>query len=158
LIVRFFWLSLVAIHVAPLISLAGQVSQQGLTAAVSGKILGILLSMAFFAAKAAGARFLRVRCRWTGAVVFLLACSLAHQDLRQQVYADPTVTVSVAAVAVIAKATRRIASERLAGGRCESLAALLRAATWQRLVEPELLSPALVLKRASTVPRGPPAP
>jgi hypothetical protein len=154
-IVRGFWLALVAIHVAPLISVGSQ-CRAGLSAVLLGKILGILLSMGFFGAKAAGARFLRVRCKWTGAIVFLAICSLVHQNLREEVFAEPAAIVSVAFIAAAARLIPRRVWPKLLGGVCEFLVSLLRAGTWQKLVECELLPTALVFERASTVPRGPP--
>jgi len=157
LIFRSLWLALVGIHIAPLLAVVGH-CLQGPTAPLLFKALGILISMGFFGAKAAGAPFLRVRCRVTGAVVFLAACSFVHQDVRQQVYSDPAAAVTLAAVAAIAKASSRLRIwPKLLGRGSEFLARLLNAHTWRSLHQPPLVVPILILESASTVPRGPPA-
>jgi hypothetical protein len=153
---RVFWLALVAVHVMPLVAVLGQCAATGATGALVGKGVGVLASMAFFGAKALGAPFLRVRCRWPGAVVFLAACSFVHQDVRDEIYSDPAVAITVAAVAAVAQAGRKRVWVGLAGTGCDSLVALLRARTWRMLVEPALIRRVLILERVSAVPRGPP--
>ena len=153
--IRGFWLALVAVHIAPLLSLVQQ-CRDGLTLALTAKILGIALSMGLFGAKAAGARILRVHCRWTAAVVFAVCCSLAHPSLRQELYAEPSTVVAVAAVAVVTGAARRRVWPRLLDTASGLPSLLLRSGSWQKLMEAGILRPSFLVERASTVPRGPP--
>jgi hypothetical protein len=78
LLCRSMWFMLGAVHIAPVYRLGSGMIAGELETAKWLSLLAITLSLAFFALKAAGVPFLRIQCRWTGIIIFLLACGLLH--------------------------------------------------------------------------------
>lgn len=78
LLVRLIWLAMAAVHIAPVLRLSGSALAGELNGARWISLAALLLSMGFFGLKTLGVGFLRIRCRWTGLAVFLVACGLLH--------------------------------------------------------------------------------
>ena len=157
--VRFFWLTLVAIHVAPLASVARHCAA-GVTPELIAKLGGILLSIAFFGSKALNVRILRFPCKVTGVVAFLVVVGLVHQQVREEIVpqtAIPLVAVLSAAAALPTTLRRRAIRPSFPGAAGKSPLAVLLMSAWRRLEEFDPLQRELVLGRTCTVPRGPPA-
>jgi len=155
---RFLWLALVVVHLVPLIALSRQCSQ-GVSAEVLAKLAGIALSIAFFSAKAAGLRVVRVPCRWTGVVVFLTVVGVAHQNIRDELLQDDvspiaaTAWVAAALPAILRRSRMRVSIHSSEPG---ALTTLFHSA-WRRLVDLDLAPWVPDWSLAYAAPRGPPA-
>jgi hypothetical protein len=101
LIVRSLWLILGAVHIAPVLRLGSALFAGELETAKWLSLVAILLSLAFFALKTVGVRFLRIHCRWTGIIIFLMACGVLHGNATSHDWFQKTgyTTLAIAAAA-----------------------------------------------------------
>lgn len=164
LIVRAVWLLLAAIHISPLLRVGGAMLGGELEAARWISLIALALSLAFFALKTAGVAFLRVRCRWTALLLFLVACGLLHGNatpgawLEKTGYTAIAMTTAAGASELVSRRSRRrtwewlkrlqsaLASQWAAIHPCIDVLDECAAALWRRL-----------LAASHGPPRAPPA-
>jgi hypothetical protein len=154
---RSAWLLLGGIHVPILFrSSATLLAEPGWEQGAKWSL--VVLSLAFFGAKALGLRLFDVRCRRTAAVAFLVACGLVHGPVRERALADqpPAVTavLVVAGSAAAALASRR-RLERISSTAAAARAVLL-ASVWARMESNLVAVGRTVTDLRTGVPRGPP--
>jgi hypothetical protein len=152
------WAVVFGVHVWPLGSVAASLVRDPGDAGGWGNLLLLAAVMAFCAAKAAGARLLRVRSGWLGAILFLVACGLAHGPEIDP--GDPGTYVTVAALtsgsaAVLVMKHRRRLADLVSGLRTGDWRMPL---AWVWADEPALIRSAWRVWRLSAAPaRAPPA-
>jgi hypothetical protein len=158
LLARAGWSLLAAIHVPVLLkSSAHLLAEPGWEQ--SAKWAVVVLSLAFFAAKVAGVRVLKVRCRASGAVVFLVACGLIHGPVREKASSDrapeaAAVLVLAGTGALAAAVMRR--GGRLAGSGSSAAGAALLGPVWAVIDDGRAAVARSLTGLALAVPRGPP--
>lgn len=173
LLMRVLWLALTVVHIGPVLRVASSAAAGELSAGRWISLVVLLLSLIFFALKTLGVPFLRVRCRWTGVVLFLVACGLLHGNAKPQDWLEKTgyTVLVVGSVAGASESVRRAVrrrgrelAERLVGV-VAALAALIRGLAYLdalRLLSRQVeVWGGLVWKwlegDGDTSPRGPPA-
>jgi hypothetical protein len=117
---RSFWAAILLVHLWPLVKVIGFLLAQPDNPAAWGSLLALLVAIAFFSAKTAGVRWLQLPSRWTGAVVFLVACGLVHGE-RVDPH-DPLKITTVAVVATTAATVLAIRQRRRLGELLTNLA------------------------------------
>lgn len=113
---RLFWLALIAMHIPALTAAVEGVLSTASPVIVVLRLIGLLLTVGFFAFKAAGGRVLPTRTKgWIAAAAFLALTGVAHAGLMPSGVSDslgdatPTAVLVAGVVGVAATQRRRIA-------------------------------------------------
>lgn len=78
---RLWWLALALLHTPVLVRVAGTLLSGPVSPQLIGSAMWLLAAFALFLLKFVDAPFLRVRCRRTSVVLFLLICAVAHRGV-----------------------------------------------------------------------------